>query len=86
MDFGQADSRPRRTVLGLGRPAAESTAQLGDGLSHIPIHYVDKAQDGAHSAIGTRHSSQKMMSSKLAVTIYCIVIIIIIIIISLIND
>jgi len=43
---------------GVGRPADESTAQPGYGLSHNQIHYADKARDGARSAIGMGHSSR----------------------------
>jgi len=35
---------------------AESTAPPGYGLSHIPIHYTDKARDGARSAMGMGHA------------------------------
>jgi len=48
----------QRTVLRPSRPAAESMAQLGYGVSHIPIHYADKARDGVRSTIGMRHSNQ----------------------------
>jgi len=48
----------QQTVLGC--TAAESTAQPSYGLSHIPIHNVDKDQDGARSAIGMGHSSRNL--------------------------
>jgi len=48
----------QRTVL--GHPVAESMVQPGYGVSHIPMHYADKAQDGAHSATDMGHSSRNL--------------------------
>jgi len=49
-------SAVQRTML--SHPAAKSMAQPGYGLSHIPTHDADKAQDGLRSTIGMGHSSQ----------------------------
>ena len=57
-----------RVAVGAGS-AAQRPRAAGYGLSHIPIHYADKAQtereardmhslDGASSAIGMGHSSR----------------------------
>jgi len=61
MDFGRALGRQCSGQSWLGHPAAASTAQLGYGLSHIPIHYGDKARDerAAREAWGIQAETER---------------------------